>query len=64
MAVRVTQVELIGLLIQYAGKRTVDSLMPGLGTWVEPFTEIDNAGSRAGFGGDEGYSLALFVCYV
>lgn len=44
MAVRVTQVELVGLLVEYARKRTVDSLMAGVGSWVETFTGINNAG--------------------
>lgn len=28
----------------------MDSLLPGVGNWVEPFIDIDNAGRGAGFG--------------
>lgn len=44
-----TWVEL-GLLIEYACKRTTDSLMAGVDSWVEPFTEKDNAGGRVDIG--------------
>lgn len=43
-----TWVEL-GLLIEYACKRTTDSLMAGVESWVEPFTEKDNAGGGGGY---------------
>ena len=41
---RVTQVELVGLLVEYARKRSVDSRIAGVGSWVETFTGINNAG--------------------
>lgn len=49
MAVKVTKIELIGPLIDYQ-VRTLDSPMPGVGNWVEPFIDVDNAGRGAGFG--------------
>lgn len=39
------EVDLVRQLIEY-----VDSLMPGVSSRVELFTEIDNAGGGAGFG--------------
>lgn len=50
MAVKVTQAELVGLFIDYAGKRTVDSLIPCVGNWVEPFTEIGMQEVEQGLG--------------
>lgn len=50
VAVRATWVELVGLWIEYAHKRTLDSRMAGVDSWVETFTETDNAGGVVGVG--------------